>query len=103
MRDVPLEVAVDDLALGGWDGRRIEDRCERLELKTVWGRLLPLLVDGSVGAPIPGGALDDSGGDGAGGRTARTACPATERRSPTDPATGPLRASRSTSRRCRGR
>ncbi len=66
-RDVPVEVAEADLALGGWDGRRIEDRCERLELKTVWGRLRPLLVDGSVGAPIPGGALDDSGGDGAGG------------------------------------
>ena len=67
-RDVPIEVAEADLAFGGWDGRLIQDRCEQLELKTVWGRLRPLLVDGSVGAPVPGGALDGDSAEGAADR-----------------------------------
>jgi len=74
-RDVPIEVAEADLALGGWDGHRIQERCEQLELKTVWGRLRPLLVDGSVGAPVPGGALDGDSAEGATDRRAVEGAP----------------------------
>jgi DNA polymerase-1 len=62
VRDVTLPVSVGDLTLGGWDPAEIEALFDRLELKTQWGRLLPLLREGALGSsrpgapPLPGGA-----------------------------------------------
>ncbi len=57
VRSVAVEVAEADVALGGWDGGVVRRRFEELELKSVWGRLVPLLRDGTLGVPAPGGEL----------------------------------------------
>jgi DNA polymerase-1 len=56
VRDVPLEVEVDDLRLGGWDLHRAEAVFTSLELRTVWQRVAPLLEEGALGLPAPGSA-----------------------------------------------
>ena len=48
---MPLEVTVDDLALGGWDLDAARARFEELELKSTWDRVVPLLQDGTLGPP----------------------------------------------------
>ena len=47
--DVPLDVHVDQLTLGGWDRGTAAATFERFEMKTVWGRLEELLDAGSLG------------------------------------------------------
>ena len=60
VRDVPLDVTVDQLALGGWDLDTARDVFATLELKNVWQRVTGLLGDGSFGPPRDGSApLDD--------------------------------------------
>jgi DNA polymerase-1 len=54
VRDVPLEVTVDQLQLGGWDAARARAAFAELELRTIWRRLVALLEDGSFGPPAPG-------------------------------------------------
>lgn len=52
VRDVPLEVGLDDLVLGDWDPEEVKEVYGRLELRTAWDRLAPLLGDGAPdGAP----------------------------------------------------
>ena len=54
VRDVPLEITVDDLTLGGWNLEFARATFERFELQTVWRRITELLEDGSFGAPAGG-------------------------------------------------
>ncbi len=49
VRDVPLDVTVDHLALGGWDRATAEGAFDHLELRTVWKRVVPLLDQGALG------------------------------------------------------
>ena len=53
VRDVPLEVDVAQLELGGWDRGTAEATFERFEMKTVWNRLEELLDAGALGAGRP--------------------------------------------------
>ncbi|MGH9079913.1 MAG: 5'-3' exonuclease, partial [Acidimicrobiales bacterium] len=46
VRDVPLDVHVDDLTLGGWDLEEARATFAELELKAVWGRLSLLMDEG---------------------------------------------------------
>ncbi len=59
VRDVPLEVDVGDLELGGWDRAAAEAIFERYAMKTVWQRVEELLDAGALGRGTEG-----SGGDG---------------------------------------
>ncbi len=43
VRDVDLEIGIDDLGLGGWDAEEIQQLFGQLELKTMWQRLAPIL------------------------------------------------------------
>ena len=54
--DVPLDVHIDQLTLGGWDRATAEATFERFEMKTVWSRLEELLDAGALGEPVPGSA-----------------------------------------------
>jgi DNA polymerase I len=54
--DVPLDVHVDQLTLGGWDRATAEATFDRFEMKTVWSRLEELLDAGALGEPVPGSA-----------------------------------------------
>jgi len=54
VRNVPLEVSVDTLALGGWELDAARARFEEFELKSTWDRVVPLLQDGTLGPPAPG-------------------------------------------------
>ena len=81
VRDVPLDVTVDQLELGGWRLEEVKEVFERYELRTVWRRTVPLLAEGRFGPPeegseLPpatGGVREAAGHDGAGGRAAATA------------------------------
>ena len=56
VRDVPLDVDVGQLELGGWDPARAEATFEEYEMKTVWQRLVELLDAGALDAPLAGSA-----------------------------------------------
>ena len=56
VRDVPLDVDVGQLELGGWDPARAEATFEEYEMKTVWQRLVELLDAGALGEPLAGSA-----------------------------------------------
>ena len=56
VRDVPLDVDVDHLTLGGWDRATAEATFERYEMKTVWQRMEELLDAGALGEPAAGSA-----------------------------------------------
>jgi DNA polymerase I len=56
VRDVPLPVTLEDLALGGWDLETARARFEEFELKSTWDRVVPLLRDGTLGPPAAGSA-----------------------------------------------
>jgi DNA polymerase-1 len=77
VRDVALDVAVDQLALGGWDLQEVKDVFERYELRTVWRRTVPLLAEGRFGPPAEGSALPEAttaeAGAASGGGAARGA------------------------------
>ena len=77
VRDVPLDVDVDDLVLGGWDLEEARAAFAALEMKGAWTRFESALRDGLLGAPGAGGY---GGGRGAwsteDGRAAPEAAPA---------------------------
>ncbi len=54
--DVPLEVDVADLTLGGWDLATAEAVFSHYEMKTVWQRLEELMAAGFLGEPEEGSA-----------------------------------------------
>ena len=54
IRDVPLDVHIDDLALGAWDFEKARSVFAELELKAVWGRLSSLMEEGALGLPADG-------------------------------------------------
>jgi DNA polymerase I len=54
VRDVPLDVDVDHLTLGGWDRATAKETFDRYEMKTVWQRMEELLDVGALGAPVEG-------------------------------------------------
>ncbi|HEY1732994.1 MAG TPA: DNA polymerase, partial [Acidimicrobiales bacterium] len=64
VRDVPLDVTVDDLRLGGWDLDAARETFATLELKSVWQRMQALLDDGSFGPPGAGSARPGSAAGG---------------------------------------
>jgi DNA polymerase-1 len=56
IRDVPLDVHVDQLRLGGWDADVAYEFFEHLELRTLWARFAPLMDEGAFGPPAEGSA-----------------------------------------------
>jgi DNA polymerase-1 len=54
VRDVPLDVHVDQLQLGGWDRQAAEAVFMKYELKTHWRRVEELLDAGALGQPVEG-------------------------------------------------
>ena len=54
--DVPLDVDVADLTLGGWDLATAEATFTSYEMKTVWQRLEELMAAGFLGEPAEGSA-----------------------------------------------
>ncbi len=80
VRDVPLDVDVTDLTLGGWDRAGAEATFDRYEMKTVWHRIEELLDVGALGQPAEGSATGPSGASGgttapASGQAAPAAAP----------------------------
>jgi DNA polymerase-1 len=69
IRDVPLDVHVGQLVLGGWDLAEAQRIFDELELRSVWTRVSSLMADGAFGAsidpgpggPVPSAALPDAG------------------------------------------
>jgi DNA polymerase-1 len=61
VRDVPLNVSIDDLALGGWDLDTARACFTELELKSTWDRVVPLLQDGTLGPPAAGSSDPSAG------------------------------------------
>jgi DNA polymerase-1 len=55
VRDVPLDVDVDDLVLGGWDLEEARAAFASLEMKGAWTRFESAMRDGLLGAPGAGG------------------------------------------------
>jgi len=51
VRDVPMDVSVADLALGGWNLERAKAIFDRLELRSGWRRISQLLEEGHFGPP----------------------------------------------------
>jgi DNA polymerase-1 len=65
IRNVPLDVHVDQLVLGGWDYEKAREAFERFELRSLWTRFSGLMGEGAFGEPAPG----SSGPSGATGST----------------------------------
>ena len=66
VRDVPLDVSVEQLELGGWDLATVKAAFEEYELRTLWRRAVPLLAEGLFGPPSPGSEVPTASGDEAG-------------------------------------
>ncbi len=74
VRDVPLDVHVDQLTLGGWDAETARVTFDELELRTVWPRVVSLMSDGLLGTPSAGsGPVDPGTGAADGGHHAMAA------------------------------
>jgi DNA polymerase-1 len=54
IRDVPLDVHVEDLDLGGWDRTAAEAVFAKYELKTHWRRIDEVMQSGGFGQPAEG-------------------------------------------------
>jgi DNA polymerase I len=65
VHDVPLDVDVDHLTLGGWNRSTAAATFERYEMRTVWQRVEELLDSGALGEPAEGGVGSASPGVGA--------------------------------------
>ncbi len=52
VRDVALDVGIDDFAIGKWDPEETRRVFAELELKSVWQRLAPIMGD-TTGEPLP--------------------------------------------------
>ncbi|MGH9045673.1 MAG: DNA polymerase I, partial [Acidimicrobiales bacterium] len=64
VRDVSLEVTVEELELGGWDIEAARDCFAELELKSTWDRIVPLLKSGALGRPVAGPVeIDETEGE----------------------------------------
>jgi DNA polymerase-1 len=64
IRDVPLDVHVDQLTLGGWD-REVADRAfAELELRSLWTRFTTLMDEGGLGEPAAGSGSGLGSGSG---------------------------------------
>ena len=48
VRDAPLAEQPHDLKMGGWNSAEVRAVFEKLELKTAWGRLEPMLSSGEL-------------------------------------------------------
>jgi DNA polymerase-1 len=57
VRDVPMDIHVDQLALGGWDRAAAEAVFAKYELKTHWRRIDELMGLGHFGQPAEGSSL----------------------------------------------
>jgi DNA polymerase-1 len=57
VRDVPMDIHVDQLALGGWDRGAAEAVFAKYELKTHWRRIDELMVLGHFGQPAEGSSM----------------------------------------------
>jgi len=60
VRDVPLDVDVDDLVLGGWHHEAARAAFAHLEMKGAWGRFESAMRDGMLGTPAEGDTFDGS-------------------------------------------
>ncbi len=58
-RDVELSVGVDDLGLGKWDRDQVREVFAELELKSLWGRLAPIMGDADA-AVLPRSAAQEA-------------------------------------------
>ncbi len=56
VRDVPLDVHIDQLVLGGWDLDTAHQVFAELELRQLWTRCTTLMGEGALGEPAPGSA-----------------------------------------------
>jgi DNA polymerase-1 len=54
IRDVPLDVHVDQLTLGGWDHDLAQATFADMELRSLWPRFSSLMAEGALGAPAGG-------------------------------------------------
>jgi DNA polymerase I len=57
VRDVPLDVHVDQLTLGGWDFERAQGTFAEFELASLWSRFSSLMEEGALGAPAAGSVV----------------------------------------------
>jgi DNA polymerase-1 len=57
VRDVPLDVHIDQLVLGGWDLEAAHQVFAELELRQLWTRFTTLMGEGAFGEPAPGSSL----------------------------------------------
>ncbi len=57
VRNVPLDVHIDQLVLGGWDLERAHQVFAELELRQLWSRFTTLMGEGAFGEPHAGSAL----------------------------------------------
>ena len=70
--DVPLNVDVEHITLGGWDWETVRATFAHYEMKTVWDRLEELLQAGALGEPADGSTpLPDDAAIAAAARAAR--------------------------------
>ncbi|HEY5108070.1 MAG TPA: DNA polymerase I [Acidimicrobiales bacterium] len=56
VRDVPLDVDVDHLQLGGWDHEEARKAFASLEMKGAWTRFESAMKSGLFGVPVDGGS-----------------------------------------------
>jgi DNA polymerase-1 len=73
VRDVPLDVHVDQLRLGGWEYEEARRIFAELELRSLWTRFSTLMEEGELGSSAPGagvgtgtGAAGSGSGSGSG-------------------------------------
>ena len=57
VRDVPLDVHVDQLVLGGWDLEAAHQAFAELELRQLWSRFTALMGEGAFGEPAAGSSV----------------------------------------------
>jgi DNA polymerase-1 len=70
VRDVPLDVHVDQLRLGGWEYEEARRIFAELELRSLWTRFSTLMEEGELGSSAPGGGVGTgtgAAGSGSGG------------------------------------
>jgi len=63
VRDVPLDVDVDHLRLGGWNHEEARKAFAALELKGAWTRFESAMKSGLFGVPAEGGSADGGSAD----------------------------------------
>jgi DNA polymerase-1 len=69
VRDVPLDVHIDQLTLGGWDAEEARATFAEFELTSVWTRFSVVMGDGYLGQPAAGSAgIAPTGSTGSSGK-----------------------------------